>query len=225
MSIGDTVFIFFLALIFFGPKKLPELARQLGKLVAEFKRASNEFRFQMEEELRMAEQADSQKRFAALQSAQPGDATPAIAAGTELSIMPPSTGLPVGAATEPDGVIAETPDVRDQWASTPSEQTGPGTEDPVQHQPSQLSALLGPPSQADAQADVQADAVSAPQATATYPGPYPDPFAHPHERLHSPSKPGDPDAQAAASNNHAAVPEPMEPSRAELTEEVQTTNG
>ena len=58
MSLPDTVFIFVLALIIFGPKKLPEIGRQLGKLVGEFRRASNEFKFQIEEELRQAELTD-----------------------------------------------------------------------------------------------------------------------------------------------------------------------
>ena len=35
-SLGDSAFLFFLALLLFGPKKLPELARQLGKLMGEF---------------------------------------------------------------------------------------------------------------------------------------------------------------------------------------------
>ena len=46
-SFGDTALIALLALLLFGPKKLPELARQLGKLMGEFRRASNEFRMQM----------------------------------------------------------------------------------------------------------------------------------------------------------------------------------
>jgi sec-independent protein translocase protein TatB len=58
MSLPDTVFIFVLALIIFGPKKLPEIGRQLGKLVGEFRRASNEFKFQIEEELRQVELTD-----------------------------------------------------------------------------------------------------------------------------------------------------------------------
>ena len=51
MSFSDTVFLFFLALILFGPKKLPEMARQAGKLLAELRRASNEFRSQIETEI------------------------------------------------------------------------------------------------------------------------------------------------------------------------------
>jgi sec-independent protein translocase protein TatB len=65
MSLPDTVFIFVLALIIFGPKKLPEIGRQLGKLVGEFRRASNEFKFQIEEELRQAEFADRNTSAAA----------------------------------------------------------------------------------------------------------------------------------------------------------------
>ena len=58
---GDSAFIILLALLLFGPKKLPVLARQLGKLMGDFRRASNEFRTQMEEELRISEQAERQK--------------------------------------------------------------------------------------------------------------------------------------------------------------------
>jgi len=51
MSFSDTVFLFFLALILFGPKKLPEMARQAGRLLAELRRASNEFKSQIETEI------------------------------------------------------------------------------------------------------------------------------------------------------------------------------
>src|SRR5258708_37130644 len=51
MSLSETIFLFFLALIIFGPKKLPEIARQVGKYLNEFKRASNEFKAQIEQEI------------------------------------------------------------------------------------------------------------------------------------------------------------------------------
>ena len=57
-SIGmpELIIIFVIALIIFGPRKLPELGRSLGKSLAEFKRASNELRSTLEEEIRLEEQ-------------------------------------------------------------------------------------------------------------------------------------------------------------------------
>jgi Tat protein translocase TatB subunit len=51
MSVPDLIFISALALVIVGPKKLPEVARQVGKFMAEFKRASNEFKHQLESEM------------------------------------------------------------------------------------------------------------------------------------------------------------------------------
>ena len=70
-SFSDSAVIFLLALLLFGPKKLPELARYLGKLMGEFRRASSEFRLQMEDEFRVIEQAEQQKKIAAIEAAAP----------------------------------------------------------------------------------------------------------------------------------------------------------
>jgi sec-independent protein translocase protein TatB len=86
-SFQDSAVIFFLALLLFGPKKLPELARQLGKLMGEFRRASNEFRMQMEDELRASEQSEQQKKLAEMQAAAP--VAPAIAEVSENTIWQP----------------------------------------------------------------------------------------------------------------------------------------
>ena len=73
-SIGmpELVIILVIALIIFGPRKLPELGRSLGKSIGEFRRASNELRSTLEEEIRVEEQ----------KTAAPKSATPADAART-----------------------------------------------------------------------------------------------------------------------------------------------
>jgi sec-independent protein translocase protein TatA len=63
-SIGmpELIIIFVIALIIFGPRKLPELGRSLGKSLAEFKKASNELRSTLEEEIRIEEQKEAVKQ-------------------------------------------------------------------------------------------------------------------------------------------------------------------
>ena len=62
-SIGmpELIVIFVIALIIFGPRKLPELGRSLGKSINEFKRASNELKSTLEEEIRVDEQRTTAK--------------------------------------------------------------------------------------------------------------------------------------------------------------------
>jgi sec-independent protein translocase protein TatB len=104
-SFWDSGFIVLLALLLFGPKKLPVLARQLGKLMADFRRASNEFRTQMEEELRVSEQADRQKQIAALEAAAPKpaleSASSAESAPEHSHIPPPEPAFASEPASEP----------------------------------------------------------------------------------------------------------------------------
>lgn len=76
MHFADSIVIFLLALVLFGPKKLPEIARQVGKLMAEFRRASNEFKSQIDDELRAMEQQDRQKKFEAEAVQAPALAAP-----------------------------------------------------------------------------------------------------------------------------------------------------
>lgn len=125
MHFGDSIFIFILALVLFGPKKLPEIGRQVGKLLAEFRRASNEFKFQIQEEIRNMEEEERRKKLAesqaAVAAAQSAPATvtseipppPAIAP----TILPPSvgesvsTGRPFAAPGEPAETLPVSPDL------------------------------------------------------------------------------------------------------------------
>jgi TatA/E family protein of Tat protein translocase len=104
MHFTDYTLIFLLALILFGPKKLPEIARQIGKLMVEFRRASNEFKAQIEEELRVMEQQERQKRLEASAAQPPALAAPESAPANTATeetvqpvILPPSTGETVSA--------------------------------------------------------------------------------------------------------------------------------
>lgn len=89
-SIGmpELVIILVIALIIFGPRKLPELGRSLGKSIGEFKKASNELRSTLEEEIRIEETKEQRAAVRAEQST-------AAAAGT---IAPPAPPAPVAAA-------------------------------------------------------------------------------------------------------------------------------
>jgi sec-independent protein translocase protein TatA len=81
-SIGmpELIIIFVIALIIFGPRKLPELGRSLGKSLAEFKKASNELRNTLEEEIRIEEQKETTVK-------QPAAPAPAVtAAHTEDAV-------------------------------------------------------------------------------------------------------------------------------------------
>ncbi len=98
MHFGDSIFIFLLALVLFGPKKLPEIGRTIGKLLAEFRRASNEFKFQIQEELRNMEDEERRKKLAEMQAQKAAEALPAAdssATPAAPTILPPSTGEPV----------------------------------------------------------------------------------------------------------------------------------
>ena len=63
-SIGmpELIIIFVIALIIFGPRKLPELGRSLGKSLAEFKKASNELKNTLEEEIRIEEAKETETK-------------------------------------------------------------------------------------------------------------------------------------------------------------------
>jgi sec-independent protein translocase protein TatB len=60
----DVLFILLLALVIFGPKKLPEIARQLGKLMAQFRMASNDLKRQLESEMLKIELEEKEKKAA-----------------------------------------------------------------------------------------------------------------------------------------------------------------
>jgi Tat protein translocase TatB subunit len=82
MNLGfpEMVFLVILAFMLFGPKRLPEIARQLGKFVAEFKKASNDFQSQIHQEIRKLELEDVDPRK------QLADVVPKLPSEDDLSL-------------------------------------------------------------------------------------------------------------------------------------------
>ena len=100
-SIGmpELIIILVIALIIFGPRKLPELGRSLGRSIGEFKKASNELRNTLEEEIRIEEQRDNRAAIRAEQD------TAVAAAATAPSATPP----PVTPAPPDSETVTRTP--------------------------------------------------------------------------------------------------------------------
>ena len=101
-SIGmpELIIIFVIALIIFGPRKLPELGRSLGKSLAEFKRASNELKSTLEEEIRLEETRSTLEESKAEAAAQT-----AAAAATTAAAATPHAEEPVPARSRPQRVV------------------------------------------------------------------------------------------------------------------------
>ncbi len=89
-SIGmpELIIIFVIALIIFGPRKLPELGRSLGKSIGEFKRASNDLRSTLEEEIKVEESRAPET--AATESAASAPVTESAPASTVAETPPAS---------------------------------------------------------------------------------------------------------------------------------------
>jgi sec-independent protein translocase protein TatB len=108
MSFSDTVFIFFLALIIFGPKKLPEMARKAGQLLAELRRASNEFKSQIETEIAHLEVKDRQTNLPPTPPPQGTVASLSVNPAVSESLPHPPAALATLAAPAEEPVPAPT---------------------------------------------------------------------------------------------------------------------
>jgi sec-independent protein translocase protein TatB len=117
MNLGmpEMIFIFLLALVIFGPRKLPELGRQLGKALAEFKKASNEFKSQLEVEMMNIELEERAKKQEAEQAESPKILPPEKPFGTLVAPAPGSISrdsvepYPAASAAETELSAPETP--------------------------------------------------------------------------------------------------------------------
>jgi sec-independent protein translocase protein TatB len=102
LSVPHMIVVFVIVLVVFGPQKLPELARGLGKLMAEFRKASTDFKSAFEEEMRDIErQAREVERRKAEAAASPGvQAQPA-------TLTTPGAETPLGGAEVAGSAVAD----------------------------------------------------------------------------------------------------------------------
>jgi sec-independent protein translocase protein TatB len=104
LGMADSLILMVMALVVFGPRRLPQIGRQIGKLMYEFRKASNDFKFQMEEELRNAEDADRRKKEEEERQRQLAANPPAQ---LEASLTPttetPATATPAADSSYPYG--------------------------------------------------------------------------------------------------------------------------
>jgi sec-independent protein translocase protein TatB len=119
IGIQDSIFLMLLALVVFGPRRLPEIGRQIGKLMYEFRKVSNDFKFQMEEELRASEEAERQRKLQA--SLPPSTAPDAPPATIDIPPQPVSIAETV---EEPAGPVAPAAADENAAAALPGEVGG-----------------------------------------------------------------------------------------------------
>jgi TatA/E family protein of Tat protein translocase len=103
LGMPELMMIMFLALLLFGPKKLPEIGKQVGKALGEFKRASNDLKRSIEDEMEKANISTDLKGIMDPPKTDPSPAAPvpvpALAEGA-VSQEKDATGKPVE-ATKP----------------------------------------------------------------------------------------------------------------------------
>ena len=94
-SIGmpELIIILVIALIIFGPRKLPELGRSLGRSINEFKKASNELRSTLEDEIRVEEQKE--------RTVAPTTSVSPVAAPADAATVSRTPGVTPDAGTHP----------------------------------------------------------------------------------------------------------------------------
>ena len=105
ISMADTIILMVLALVVFGPRRLPQIGRQIGKLMYEFRKASNDFKFQMEEELRQSEESDRRKK----EDEERQRALAAVPPAPQLDVSAPQIDQPAESAAESAPATPESP--------------------------------------------------------------------------------------------------------------------
>jgi len=151
LSVPHMIVVFLVVLVVFGPQKLPELARSLGKLMAEFRKASTDFKGAFEEEMRDLER---QARVAELRKKNAeAEAAEAKAKGLESPAASSATSdtetLPEAAADYPAGegpVVKPEAEAIARLDASNGESVAPAAESPNTELKSERSPSEPPPS-------------------------------------------------------------------------------
>ncbi len=117
LGLPELVLIFVVALLLFGPRQLPQIGRSIGRALGEFRRASNDFKRTIEEEVASEEIRDVQRELKTVGSegspalgsteSSPGPSAAVETEGVAAPGTPPSTAAPESPQTE---MISERPE-------------------------------------------------------------------------------------------------------------------
>jgi sec-independent protein translocase protein TatB len=113
LSIPHLIVIFVIALVIFGPEKLPELARNAGKLMAEFRRATSDIRGTFETHMRDLEREANDRRIDSVRPANPAPAQ------TSAPGITPAAGTVPASAPHESAVAAQAPSATGQPLGNP----------------------------------------------------------------------------------------------------------
>ncbi len=108
IGIPEMIFVFVLALLIFGPRKLPELGRNLGKALTEFRRASNDLRATVEDEMHNLEKEAREVERHVLEAAPAASSGQAQADCGESTVPPAAESSSIAPEGEPPR-YSETP--------------------------------------------------------------------------------------------------------------------
>jgi len=108
IGMPELIVIMVLALIIFGPRKLPELGRSLGRSLNEFKRASNELKHTLDEEIRIEEQKTVEERTVEQRMAEQRAAEQRVAEANAAPAAPDEEYAHDATSGSPDGIPRRT---------------------------------------------------------------------------------------------------------------------
>jgi Tat protein translocase TatB subunit len=98
LSIPHLVVIFLIALIVLGPEKLPQVARVLGKVMADFRRITTDFRIQIEDEMREMERHTRVQQMSTPEASPYRPTDPELLGAVPAEASPPAAASPADAA-------------------------------------------------------------------------------------------------------------------------------